>query len=113
MPRLEGYRFGRLVVNGEEQRRPVIPSGSSPTRGWRDRSSTTQFLTVLSSARGAACHQQKLWDARVVVNGDHHRWWLCIRRDLTATLPRVAGQLRQQVFALDAAIRGWRSASWA
>jgi hypothetical protein len=41
-------------------------------------------------------------DARDIVNGDHRRW-LLVRRDSTATLPRVAVQVRQQVLdALDA-----------
>jgi len=35
-------------------------------------------------------------DARDIVNGDHRRW-LLVRRDSTATLPRIAVQVRQQV----------------
>lgn len=29
--------------------------------------------------------------ARVIVNGDHHRWWLCIPHEFPATLPCVPG----------------------
>jgi hypothetical protein len=38
MPRLKGYRFSRLVVDGEEQTRDlvVLPSGSPPTWGRTD-----------------------------------------------------------------------------
>jgi hypothetical protein len=39
---------------------------------------------------------QSYGDARVIVNGDHHRWWLCVPREFTATLHRVAVQVWQQ-----------------
>jgi hypothetical protein len=35
--------------------------------------------------------------AGVTVNGDHHRWWLCIPHEFPATLPSVPVQVRQQV----------------
>ncbi len=35
MPRLEGYRFGRLVVNGEEQTRDVIVLPERVDTNWR------------------------------------------------------------------------------
>ena len=35
MPRLEGYRFGRLVVNGEEQTRDVIVLLERVVTNWR------------------------------------------------------------------------------
>ena len=39
---------------------------------------------------------QSYGDIRVIVNGDHHRWWLCVPHQFRATLPRVAVRARQQ-----------------
>jgi hypothetical protein len=35
MPRIEGYRFGRIVVDGEEQTRDVIVLPDRIVTNWR------------------------------------------------------------------------------
>jgi hypothetical protein len=39
---------------------------------------------------------QSYGDARVIVNGDNPRWWMCIPHEFTATLHCGAVQARQQ-----------------
>jgi hypothetical protein len=78
--------------------------GVQPHRNQEDRpghkagkqSSTAQRLTLHSSVGGAASHGSKLWRCLRHRQRDPHRWWLCVPQEFTATLPRVAVQMRQQ-----------------
>jgi len=78
---------------------PTETKKERPGQNASKHSSTAQRLTLHSSVRRAACYEPKSYgDARGSVNGDHHRWWLCAPHEFTATLRRVAVQVRQQFF---------------
>jgi len=49
MPRLEGYEFGRLLVDGEEHRRDVIVLPSRVVSDWRRRNGHELVLDDLAA----------------------------------------------------------------
>jgi hypothetical protein len=72
-----------IKKNGPATRPAIAPA----------RRSGIPFRAALAVLPGTS---QSYGYARVIVNGDHHRWWLCIPHEFTATLHRGAVQVRQQ-----------------
>src|SRR5215218_2301447 len=64
MPRLEGYRFGRLVVNGEEQTRDVIVLLERVVTNWCWRTLTRLGEPPIMSGRTSGALGHRYWSLR-------------------------------------------------
>ncbi len=99
--------LAQLFNPTEIKKGPAIRPAIAPT--WRSASPSRAGLAVLPAT------SQSYGAARVIVNGDHHRWWLFILHEFPATLPRVAVRVRQRFLDALCAGQAFRrcSASWA